>query len=414
MEKAGGVGMVNAAFQPDNKPQAIPDDSADKLSTTIRLSEVMDAGVRLEASAFSIEAHNAVTTLQNSGLALLPLYGEAGLCKEAFYPTRFKRVYVSSEYGIPFLSSSEIIGLRPKTNNFISCKHTKRIKELLPEKWDVLVSRSGTIGNVGLATETFLDKALSEHSIRLRANEPDTAGYVAAFLRSRYGRPQMIQATYGSVVNQIEPKHLERVLIPDLPPIRRISIGRLMCKAGEQRDEANQLLDESDRLLHKRLNLPYLKDIVPTSKYASSISKVKASQLMSRLEASFHDPVVIAADKRLSESSFRVSRLRDFGVTQEIRAITKFRKRIYVERGIPLLNSKQLFQVDPVGLKFIAKGAHLADLPEITLEENMLAVTCSGTIGKVQIIPRYMEGWASSQDSIRVIASEEMNPALVL
>ena len=400
--------MVNYAFQPEYTPISPPDES-EKLSTTIKLSEILNAGVRLEASAFSIEAHNAVTALKNSGLQLIPLYGKGGLCQEGYYPGRFKRIYVSAEKGIPFLSSSEIISLRPTTENFLSRKYTKNATSLFPQKWDVLISRSGTIGNVSLATETFLDKALSEHAIRLRASEPDVAGYVVAFLRSRYGRPQVIQGTYGSVVDQIEPEHLERVLIPNLPPIRQIAIGRLMCKAGELRDEANRLLDEADRLLHERLNLPYLKSIAPSGN-ASAIAKIKASQLMGRLEGSFHDPVAIAAEKQLSELSVGVTTVGDSQVTKEIRALTKFRKRTYVEKGgIPLLSSKQLFQIDPIDVKGLAKGAHTKDLPEIQLKENMIAVTCSGTIGRVQIIPAYMAKWTANQHATRFLAAEGMN-----
>ncbi len=181
-----------------------------------------------------------------------------------------------------------------------------------------------------------------------------------------------------------------------------------MCEAGELRDEANQLLDEADRLLHERLNLPYLKSIAPRED-ASTSTKIKASQLMGRLEASFHNSVAITAENQLDKLSFAVTTVGNSRVTREVRAITKFRKRVYVEKGIPLLNSKQLFQIAPIGLKFLAKGAHLKDLPEIALEEEMVAVTCSGTIGRVQIIPKYMEGWASSQDSIRIISAKEIN-----
>jgi type I restriction enzyme S subunit len=409
VEAAGGAGMVNYALQPDYTPISPPTEEVEKLSTTIKLSEVLNAGTRLEASAFSIEAHNAVTALKNSGLQLIPLYGIEGLCQNVFYPTRFKRNYVAEEHGIPFLSSSEIISLYPSTNNFLSRKHTKNSNSLFPEKWDVLVSRSGTIGNVGLATEYFLNKALSEHVIRLRCEDSDIAGYVAAFLRSRYGRPQVIQGTYGSVVNQVEPEHFERVLIPDLQPIRRIAIGRLMCKAGELRDEANQLLDRADRLLHERLKLPYLKDIAPSGE-ASAVAKVKASELMGRLEGSFHNPVARAAEQQLKQLSVAVTTVGNSRVTKEVRAITRFRKRTYVDKGgIPLLSSKQLFQIDPIDVKRLAKGAHTKDLPEIQLQANMIAVTCSGTIGRVQIIPAYMAFWTANQHANRLLAADDMN-----
>ncbi|ARV61916.1 type I restriction endonuclease subunit R [Nostocales cyanobacterium HT-58-2] len=402
--------MVNYAFQPDYTPISPPDES-EKLSTTIKLSEVFDAGVRLEASAFSIEAHNAVTALKNSVLQLIPLYGEGGLCQEAHNAFRFKRIYVDAEHGVPFLSSSEIISLRPRIENYLSRKYTKNLSKLLIQKWDVLISCSGTIGNIGLASETFTGKALSQHAIRLRANDAETAGYITAFLRSRYGRPQLTQATYGSVIVHIEPEHLERVLIPNLPPIRQIAIGRLMCKAGELRDEANRLLDKADRLLHERLNLPYLKTIAPSYDNASVIAKIKASQLMGRLEGSFHDSVALMAEKQLGELSVEVTTVGDLRVTKEIRPITKFRKRTYVEKGgIPLLSSKQIFQIDPVDVKRLAKGAHTKDLPEIQLEENMIAVTRSGTIGRVQIFPAYMAKWTASEDATRILASETINP----
>lgn len=400
--------MVNPAFQPDFRPLT-PETDLEKFSTTVNLSEMFNAGVRLEASAFNIEAHNAVTSLENSGLQLVPLYGENGLCQGGYYPHRFKRIYVSADRGLPFLSSSEIISLRPTTNRFISCKYTPHLDNFLPQKWDVLLSRSGTIGNIGLASEIFLGKALSEHVIRLQASDPDTAGYISAFLRSRYGRPQVIQGTYGSVVNQIEPEHLARVLIPNLPPIRRIEIGRQMCKAGELRDEANRLLDEAERLLHERLNLPYL-DSIASDRDQSSTTIIKASQWMGRLEGSFHASVALAAEKQLRDLPVEATTVGDARVTREIRAITKFRKRVYVEKGgIPLLSSKQIFQVDPVDVKRLAKGAHTKDLPEIQLEENMIAVTRSGTIGRVQIIPAYMAQWTASEDATRILAASDMN-----
>lgn len=227
MEKTGGARMVDFAFQPNYTP-LLPSDETEKLSTTIRVSEILAAGVRLEASAFNIEAHNAVTALENSGLQLMPLYGEAGLCQEAHNAFRFKRIYVNRDRGVPFLSSSDIISLRPRIDRFLSYKNTKNLEKLLIQNWDVLISCSGTVGNIGLAGETFAGKALSQHAIRLRTNDLDTAGYVAAFLRSRYGRPQLTQATYGSVIVHIEPEHLKRVVIPDLPAIRRIAIGRFM------------------------------------------------------------------------------------------------------------------------------------------------------------------------------------------
>lgn len=183
-----------------------------------------------------------------------------------------------------------------------------------------------------------------------------------------------------------------------------------MCEAGQCRDEANRLLDEADKLLHERLNLPYLDTLTPKSKgYVTST--VKASELAGRLEGSFHDPTALQAQQQLKELPVEITTVGDERVTREVRAITKFRKRTYVNKGgIPLLSSKQLFQVDPVDVKGLAKGAHTKDLPEIQLEENMLCVTRSGTIGRVQIVPAYMAKWTASEDATRLLAASDMNP----
>jgi type I restriction enzyme S subunit len=73
---------------------------------------------------------------------------------------------------------------------------------------------------------------------------------------------------------------------------------------------------------------------------------------MGRLEASFHNPEAIAAEKQLAKLPIEITKIGDQRVTKEVRAITRFRARTYVEKGgIPLLSSKQLFQVDPIDVK---------------------------------------------------------------
>ncbi|MHB8909386.1 MAG: restriction endonuclease subunit S domain-containing protein [Syntrophales bacterium] len=399
--------MVKAAQR--IRPHEIPQ-RREGLSTTIYLGEVLNAGMRLEASTFNIEARRAVARLKASGLPLMPLYGPDGLCREAHNAFRFKRIYVRPEFGVPFLSSSDIIGMRPEMDRYLSKTRTKRLEELLIRKWDVLITCSGTIGNVSLASDTFAGMALSQDAIRLRADDPDTAGFVTAFLRSRYGRLQLVQATYGSVVQHIEPEHLTRMLIPDLPAIQRIGIGRPVKKAYELRDEANLLLDEADKRLHERLRLPRLATLIPHTQ-GPICSIVRTSQLALRFEASFHDPLAMAAERLINTLGIETTTLGSNRVTAEIRPITKFRKRVYVPQGgIPLLSSKQLFQIDPIDVKGLAKGAHTKDLKEIALEENMIVVSRSGTIGKVGMIPGYMNGWAGSEHATRIIAADAMNP----
>ncbi|MBV9879295.1 MAG: hypothetical protein JO180_02315, partial [Gemmatirosa sp.] len=138
-------------------------------------------------------------------MPLVPLFGTEGLCNEAHNAFRFRRTYVAPDRGVPFLSSSDIIDLRPEPDRHVSRRLTPRLEQLLVRQWDVLISCSGTVGNVALAGERLTGMALSQHAIRVRAPDPEIAGYATAFLRSRAGRVQLTQAAYGSVVVHIEP-----------------------------------------------------------------------------------------------------------------------------------------------------------------------------------------------------------------
>jgi len=372
-------------------------------SVGVRLAEVMSAGIRLEASAYALEARQAVAELQACPHPLKAVLGEAGICAKANNAFRFARMYVAPGKGVPFLSSSDIIGLRPERGNYLSLK-TPRLDALKIQPWEILVSCSGTIGNVSLASPRMGEWAVSQHVIRITAPDPDTAGYVAAFLRSRWGRPQLKGMTYGSVVQHIEPHHLERVLIPDLPAIRRIAIGRAFVDATLKRDEANNKLDAADAQLRVALKLPPL----PVPDKGPVASAIRAAAWAGRLDASFHNPTARWVEGQLQTSGLPVLPLTDERLTKAINGVTKFRKRVYVEKGgIPLLSSKQLFQVDPIEIKRLARGAHEDDLEEICLAENMIAITRSGTIGRVQIVPKYMDGWANSEHTIRAIAVDD-------
>lgn len=373
-------------------------------SVGVRLSEIANASLRLEASAYALEARQAVAELQGCPHPLLALLGETGMCQEAHNGTRFSRVYVGEANGVPFLSSSDIIGLRPERGNYLSRKHTPKLSQLIIQPWTVLVSRSGTIGNVSLASPRMAGWALSEHAIRITAHDRDTAGYVAAFLRSRWGRAQLTGMTYGSVVQHIEPHHLEQVWIPDLPAIRRIAIGRAFVDAALKRDAANVKLDEADTQLCTALKMPPL--AIPDK--GPVISTVRAANWDRRLDAAYHNPKARWVEKQLHDCGLPILRLGDARLTQAINAVTKFRKRVYVPKGgIPLLSSKQLFQIDPIELKGLARGAHTGDMEEIALAPNLIAITCSGTIGRVQIIPAYMNGWAANQHALRIIAADD-------
>ena len=70
------------------------------------------------------------------------------------------------------------------------------------------------------------------------------------------------------------------------------------------------------------------------------------------------------------------------------------------------MGGKEILELDPRGDKYLSVKFHGARIAEqLILEENMILITCSGTIGKVNIVPTHWQGWAGSQHLLRVLPS---------
>lgn len=296
------------------------------------------------------------------------------------------------------MGGSEIIfqDFRPK--HYVSKTRTNRLNSLLIRPWDVLLSRSGTVGNVALAPPAWSSYALTEHVLRLRFAEPFLAGFAACFLRSKWGRTQTVGSQYGSVISHIEPEHLERVLVPMLDESTVKAIGEAFCQAAIDREEANRLLREAEGMFAKVLGLP---EQVPTTH--SSVSLVQLSDLAGRFDGNYHSPSARSALATLDHHKVRLTTIKEFAGEGSVRAVTKFRERTFAKQGLPFVSSKEVLQIDPINLDRLAVNAHLNDMPEIGLSRGMIAVSCSGTLGRVIQIPGYMDGWAGTQHFIRIV-----------
>ena len=138
---------------------------------------------------------------------------------------------------------------------------------------------------------------------------------------------------------------------------------------------------------------------------------IKASNLDGRFDVSYHLPLVDEIIRQISLYSEEVICLGDERVSKDIILPGRF-KRIYVDKdhGVPFFGGKQLLSLTPSDVKYLSLIHHGDRIDnQLLLEQNMCAVTCSGTIGKVMIIPKHWEGWTLNQHVIRIRpASEEI------
>jgi type I restriction enzyme S subunit len=269
----------------------------------------------------------------------------------------------------------------------------------------LLLSRSGTIGNVTLVNKTLEKFLVSEHAIRIEAK--NNVGYLYAFFKSKTGRRIVESLIHGAVIHQIEPSHLHGIPIPNAPELLKTHIHHTISESFNLRDESNELISLAQTKLQSALSLPSVEELNPPANADNGLRcfSVAVGNLNHRLEANYHNPLAQAITQHLEQHAAQVLELGDRKLTRKIMLAGRF-KRVYVDekQGVPFLGGKEILELDPRGEKYLSLKHHGERIAEqLMLDENMILITCSGTIGKVNIVPKHWQGWAGSQHILRAV-----------
>lgn len=402
---------LNLAFKEKNsiKPEVVVNESPVKWCA-VALSDVVARGKRLEASVFDVEAKQAYMLLTHGKYPAVNLISKNGPVEKAYYGGRLKRHYVDeTEPGaVGFLGSSEMLDCKPEPVKFML--NDVKTADVRVKQGVVLISRSGTIGNVTYVGNTLSKFFVSEHAIRIECK--DFPGYVYAFLKTKIGKLIVCSTQYGAVIQEIEPEHLATVPIPDAPTMLKKKIHDLIVRSYELRDESNDLIDQATALLIGELKLPDIDAFdVGLYKKAAPVDtfSVRLSEMSGRLDASYHVPIVNAIVEHLRQHAEEVTTVGDSRISREVILPGRF-KRVYVDEGYGrvFIGGKQLYELDPANKKYLSNVHHGDRISrQLELHENMTLITCSGTIGKVALVGKHWENWTANQHIIRILPASE-------
>ena len=373
---------------------------------SVSLSDVIFRGKRLEASVFDVETIQALALINNGKYKTVPLYGDQGIVNKAHYGSRLKRNYVTPEHenSIGFIGSSEMLDIYPRPVKFMV--DGEKVHDLHVKEGTVLLSRSGTIGNVTFVNKTLSKFLVSEHAIRLECT--DNSGYVYTFLKTKIGKKLVCSNIYGAVIQQIEPAHLTMVPVPDAPKEIKEIIHNLIVESFKLRDESNELIDQATALLIDELKLPPISEFKQNNiKNSANVNafSVKLSNLAGRVDASYHLPTVDKIVEHLKKYAKEVTTIGDERISKQIILAGVF-KRTYVEEeyGYPFLGGKEITQLSPKTEKYLSKPIHKKRYEkELKVTENTILVTDRGTIGTTTIVPRHWNGYAVSQNVLKLV-----------
>jgi len=322
-----------------------------------------------------------------------------------FLPNRSSRVYVEKEYGIPYFSGSDILNSYPKASSYIAKNH-KAVKNTLIKKGWLLVAARGTVGNTVIASKRMNKTCASDNIIRVCTNENHPAGFIYAFFKSKYGVFQFRKNVYGAVVDAISPNHIASIRLPLLKKKDIDFINKSILEAYFLREKANDLIEESGELFFKLLKLPKNLGNKDYIEGENKFYEIEAFGFEKRIDASFYNPKVDEVVKKLKKSGLKVVQLKDKEFIKKVFIPGRF-KRVYVEKeyGIPFLSGKNITQTEPQELKFISPSK-TKKLSTYVINKNWILITCSGTIGKVSMVPSSWEGWTATQHVLRIVPNK--------
>lgn len=354
---------------------------------------------RLDASYYAL-AVRARWELEKTRWPLRPL----GEVAHIFYPGRFKRPYAPKGKGVPFVGSREMFFWPLQPRDFLYGTLGDWRNLMVKRGW-VLVSRSGTVGQVLLVSRDFTNVAVTEDAVRL---ESKNSGYIYAFLRSRYGRDLLQGYQFGAVIKHLEPEQIGSFLVPILPEKLQERIHAKMLRALTLRERGSCLLKKAQRLLYGLLGLPdpdtlkpgYLPN--PPGTKVPTFS-VKRSELEERLDGSYHLPEVKSLLRVLKAGKYPLAHLKD--LTAYIHIPPRF-KRHYVDpaKGVPFVRPSDLATVRILERRYIAKWT--PELPQALLKRHEVLVSRSGSIGDIGFVAQAWDGWAGSDDLARIAAKK--------
>jgi type I restriction enzyme S subunit len=365
-------------------------------------------GRRLDCGPYmsgALEARVLLESLQarNDKLHTITLGGISGI----FHAGRIKRVWVDSpDHGRPFISSTEILQADLSHLPYISTRAVAENPRLPIHAGWTLITRSGTVGRMAYARPDMEDYACSEHVLRVVPDaEKIPPGYLYAYLSSEFGVALVVGGTYGSIIPSIEPEHIADLTVPRLGKNIEQRAHELVTQAADSRSNAARLFAGADAMFVELLSLPKPKlQIEYSSPYIASASSV---QFIRRGDGYYYAPLNTDA-RRAFDSAKTTTTIAEVAEV----FIPGIFKRQYASDptfGIPYITGADVFQLAPSSEQFLLK--RIARDVGLVLRKGMIVIQeagqLGGLVGRSVLVGDHLDGFACSNNMVRVTAKNE-------
>ena len=374
-------------------------------TAVVKIQESTHGSLRIDPSFFLSDGIRVRCELQRSPYGLVSV-GECA--SDVFFGNIFSRIWVKdAEHGVPYLAASDTVLTDLDTGSFIARKQADLLHYLRLKKDWILITCSGTIGNVTY-THTGFEKYIATHDlIRIVPNDNKILrGVLYAFLTSKYGYVQLTQSKYGGVVKHISDKYVESIDIPLFPNSLQKEVNDLIQEVAELRARAAFLKDSAIKLLSQNIPCRVLKRTM-------KVKTIKAQEAINSLTLRLDPPALMNEGVDVMAevfANYQCKTIKEIGTNVYRPGIFK---RIYVEKGIPYLTGSEIFKSNPFRSCQMLSNSRTPFIEEMKMREGQLLITCAGSVGNVKYITKEYEDKKSigSQDIIRVESSDKLYTA---
>jgi type I restriction enzyme S subunit len=374
----------------------------------VRFIWLSSQGLRLDSSSYlsgAFETHKLLEHLPGTQSLNQVVRDPLGI----FHAGRVTRQWVSdSNYGIPFMSSTDILEADLSNVPIISQKAADSNSRLLIEPGWTLVTRSGQVlGRVAYARPAMDGFACTEHVLRVVPDDSKIQpGYLNAFLVSRYGVPLIVNSKYGTSIPHLEPSHLADLPVPRFDAEVEEEIHGCVQAAADMRADFQRGITAATRDLFESVGLPELADFRWDDESRDIGFTVPRPERFSVRALNF-SPRAARLAERLRSAPHRT--LGNICAGGQLRTGARF-KRIDAdpEHGVRLIGQRQAFWLQPEG-RWINPNMAPSDIRQ---EDETILIAAHGTLGENEVYGRSIlvtGTWtehAFSQDFVRVLSGQ--------
>jgi type I restriction enzyme, S subunit len=327
------------------------------------------------------------------------------------FPGIFKRSLVENEkYGIKFLTTSDMMMLEPDTEKFLSFQLTSNLEIYRVSENTLLVSRSGSIGNVVYVDERIKNFAITEDALRVTPFQITDMGLLYFYFTSEYGNDLITGKKSGAVIDHIYEEDLLKLKIPKLDREVCSSLNEAFQRVKEKREEAHKLIIKSRLLVMKCNNLPSIAEVKMDTIDPNKQTEIRKTSLLEftndfRLDAHFYNPKANLVVKNIKAFSQRFESLFDLADCS-YKGSRSSRNYVDKEHGVPFLSGKNIIQIRP-DLKYIS-SSETSNLTDMIVEKNQILISRSGTLGRTMFVWNNYENFAASEHLIRVVPNSQL------